>query len=141
MVATLLIAAMVGFSLNTARPALRKVQPPHVTMQEEQPQVNMVETATASIDRILQMLGPDMEPPSALMPLKQACTDGDEMAIGAKLYDLLIQQCLDYEVGEDTPYGQQSRAYLRALADAAEKGPVDTLDPELLMNTCVRAAR
>lgn len=60
-------------------------------MQED---IDLASTATAAIDNIMAMCPDDVEPPAAAMAdLKSAVSDGDAMAIGDKMYLLLIDQC------------------------------------------------
>lgn len=74
---------------------------------EPEPEINMAETATAAIDSIMQMCGDETDPPRAMLGLKNAVQGGDKLTIGAALYDLLIEQALDYDMAE----GQVQQRY------------------------------
>lgn len=68
--------------------------------QEEAPNVDLAETATAAIDSLMSALSPDVEPPQALMPLKAAIQGGDQAEIGKGLYLLVVENALDYDVSD-----------------------------------------
>lgn len=75
-------------------PRLSRTPPPVASDAE----VNMADAATATIDQVMGMLDAHTEPPKGLMPLKEAISGGDNGIISEKLYCLLIEQTLDYEV-------------------------------------------
>jgi len=72
---------------------------------------NVAEAAQTSIDNVLQMLSPDVEPPKSMLPLKEAISGGDTLVIGAALYDMLIEQTLDYDVTEEKKMVASTRDY------------------------------
>eukprot|EP00966_Prymnesium_polylepis_P115688 2674520-Prymnesium_polylepis.1 len=49
---------------------------------------------------MVSMLG-DLEPPQAMRDLKTALSDGDEAAMKAGLYEMLIAQALEFELQEN----------------------------------------
>ena len=61
----------------------------------------MAEMATNAIDQMLGMLAPDAEPPAGLGRLKSAVSGGDGGQISLRMYELLIEQTLDYDVTEE----------------------------------------
>jgi len=61
----------------------------------------MAETATAAMDSMMGALGPDVDPPKAMLPLKEAISSGDPLEIGSALYSLVVENALDYDVSED----------------------------------------
>eukprot|EP00316_Scyphosphaera_apsteinii_P021375 CAMPEP_0119303138 /NCGR_PEP_ID=MMETSP1333-20130426/4624_1 /TAXON_ID=418940 /ORGANISM="Scyphosphaera apsteinii, Strain RCC1455" /LENGTH=173 /DNA_ID=CAMNT_0007305731 /DNA_START=45 /DNA_END=566 /DNA_ORIENTATION=+ len=69
----------------------------HAMMQE----LNFADLATASIDNVLRMCGEDVEPPKSLVSLKLAVKNDDEVAMSTGMYNVLVEQTLDYDtVGE-----------------------------------------
>ena len=68
-----------------------------VVMEEQE--VNMAETAQGALDSIMSMLG-DADPPGSAVDLKAAISGGDPLDIGEKMYLLLVEQCLDYDIEE-----------------------------------------
>jgi hypothetical protein len=61
--------------------------------------IDLASTATAAIDNIMAMCPDDVDPPTAAMAdLKSAVSSGDTMEIGNKMYLLLIEQCLNYDI-------------------------------------------
>ena len=61
----------------------------------------MADLSTQAIDRFLGMLGEDAEPPTSLIELKSLVAEGDEGAMAAGMYRLLIDQSLNYEINDD----------------------------------------
>eukprot|EP00322_Chrysochromulina_rotalis_P020840 CAMPEP_0115866124 /NCGR_PEP_ID=MMETSP0287-20121206/20086_1 /TAXON_ID=412157 /ORGANISM="Chrysochromulina rotalis, Strain UIO044" /LENGTH=177 /DNA_ID=CAMNT_0003320679 /DNA_START=14 /DNA_END=547 /DNA_ORIENTATION=+ len=61
---------------------------------------NMAETATAAIDNLIGMLADDVDPPKTLMPLKNTISEGTPGEISAALYEVMVEQALDYDVKE-----------------------------------------
>lgn len=59
---------------------------------------SVADAAQTSIDSILSMLDEGVEPPKSMLALKEALTGGDAMATGAALYNVLIEQTLDYDL-------------------------------------------
>lgn len=90
--AYVLPSASLRSSVTSAR-ALR-------TVMNEAPTVDIAQTAQAAMDNFLNMLPDDEEPPQSLIDLKAAVMDGDSMDIGAKIYLLLVDQCLGYDIVE-----------------------------------------
>ena len=50
------------------------------------------------MDSIMGALGDGVDPPKAMLGVKQAVSGGDPLEIGAALYLLLTEQALDYDI-------------------------------------------
>jgi len=82
-------------SFRGSRSAVTRAEAP------SEPQApSMADLSTQSIDRFLEMLD-GVEPPPSVMNLKAAVQAGDEAAMAEGMYLLLIDQSLDYDIGED----------------------------------------
>ena len=73
-----------------------------ISMEEAAPQVSIAERATAAIDTIMGMMGEGVDPPTSLIDLKNSVSAGDPMDIGDKMYLLLCEQSLDYDLVDGT---------------------------------------
>jgi hypothetical protein len=88
-------------ALSAASSPFARAWAPAMAEEGAREEVNLAETAMAAIDSCMQMLEGDTEPPQGLLPLKNAVAEGESLGIGAALYELLIEQCLEYEMTED----------------------------------------
>jgi len=77
------------------------------------------EMATAAIDQLLRMLPDDTDPPATLLPLKSAISDGDDPAIIAALYAVMIDQTLDFDVSDEGMLVQTVADYSKYESDPA----------------------
>lgn len=98
--ALLSITACYSYRVPLAQRGARSLRSraPAPLAQEE---VDMAETATAAMDSMMAALSPDVDPPKAMMGLKEAIQDGEPLQIGSALYDLVVENALDYDVNED----------------------------------------
>jgi len=72
---------------------------PNIAMEEgAAPPPDMAETAMAAIDNIMRMCPDDMDPPASMRDLKQAIGVGDSLEIGEKMYWVLIENTLEYDI-------------------------------------------
>jgi len=60
----------------------------------------MADTANSAIDQVMSMLG-DVQPPASLTDLKEAIADGDSIDIAKKLFLVLLDQSIQYDVTDD----------------------------------------
>ena len=61
---------------------------------------NLADMAMAAIDNVLRMCQ-ECDPPKALIGVKNALEEGEQLAIGNAMYLLLVEQCLDFDPVED----------------------------------------
>lgn len=95
-------AYLLPMPANVRSPSATMPRAAALTMEEAAPEMNIAETATGAIDQVMGMLGDGVDPPSNLRELKGAISTGDAMDIGEKMYWLLVEQALDYEILDGT---------------------------------------
>eukprot|EP00965_Chrysotila_dentata_P228899 6196868-Pleurochrysis_carterae.AAC.1 len=82
--------------------------------------VDIAESASRAIDTLVGMLDDGVSPPPSLLALKQAIESGESETIAKALYELLVEQTLDFDMSEErklvetkVDYSQTDNALVR----------------------------
>lgn len=78
------------------------IEKPEEPQEPEKPKINITEAAVGAAEKIMSMLGDNVEVPKEILSVKQAVEEGEPMAIGTALYKMLTWQTLEYDMNNGT---------------------------------------